>query len=284
MADRIRTILKHCRQPGSGLTFFRADGTVGVIRDRRFAAPEELFQLIAAFDAMPPEQLLKNSGSVRAGVIDGCFVKCYRKRSLAGSLKQVLLLPRPYRCLGAELRLREIGVATPEVLGTLRRRDYVFLPQMDYLVTAALPPNARSLKDQVPDSPHPVDLVLLSGMVHLAAKLHDAGVAHGDLSLRNIYALENQGLLTEFGVIDLDSAEAEDAPLPVNYRRRELARLISSYQDLRSYFKKPMAELPELIEQAAALYEAATGLDLRSPALTDRVNYLYRRKLRSIPR
>lgn len=285
MADRLRAILNHCRSSGSRSAFFRFGNYTGIINLDRFENVGALQKELAAFDAAPVEALCKNSASIRAAVIGDLFFKCYRKRGITMLLKRAILLPRPFRCLGAAIRLKEIGVSTPKVWAAVRCRSYYFFPQMDYLVTEALAPNCASLAKLVPESPVAIDPVLLGGLVKLAAKLHEAGVVHGDLSLRNIYAERNaDGSIGSFGVIDLDALTAEDRPAPVNFRRRELARLVSSYQDLRSFHYKETAELAELTAEAARLYQEETGIDLASPALTDRVNYLYRRKLRSLPR
>ncbi len=285
MADRLRAILSHCRKSGSRSVFFRFGNYTGIINHDRFENVGALQKELAAFDAAPTEALCKNSASVRAAVLGNLFFKCYRKRGITMLLKRAILLPRPFRCLGAAIRLKEIGVATPEVWAAARCRSYYFFPQMDYLVTEALPDSCASLKDLVPESRLPIDPELLGGIVRLAAKLHDAGVEHGDLSLRNIYADHNaDGSIRHFGVIDLDSMTAQDEPLPISFRRRELARLVSSYQDLRSYHHKETAELSLLTDEAVKLYLEASGISLASPALTDRINYLYRRKLRSMPR
>ena len=70
---------------------------------------------------------------------------------------------------------------------------------------------------------------LLSGILPMIAMLHQSGIAHGDLNLRNIYRTADSSVPASAGVIDLDGCSWKSSPLPVAVREHELARLISGF-------------------------------------------------------
>lgn len=204
-------------------------------------------------DMLSGGTVLKNSRSV-VSALDAekkYFVKHYRKNGLWRTLKRLLQFPRSWRCLGAARLLEDAGLGTPRVL----------LASRYYLVTEVLPADAAFLTD-LPEA--------MFDFIPALARMHKAGLSHGDLNLRNIYRQEN-----DFGLIDLDSARYFERGLPPKERVRELARLVSSYL-------KQTGCAPEnagaILEKAAESYRRETGFQAYGDFLAARVKYLAERR------
>ena len=200
----------------------------------------------------PPEslldrtRLLKNSRSVISGFdSDGrFFVKQYRKNGLLRTLKRSLLYPRSFRCLAAALRLRQLGVPTPEVLLASR---YCLITEVLSGVRF-LPECPEKALDAVP----------------LLVTLHDGGIQHGDFNLRNLYLTADGA----FGVIDLDGSRLYPGAVPEKVRFLELARLVSSY--LKSIPYTP-DEVPKITAEFSEEYRRLTHFDFYGPKLLARI-------------
>ena len=198
-------------------------------------------------------RILKNSRSVVSGFDphEHFFVKQYRKNGLLRTLKRALLYPRSFRCLAAALRLRQLGIQTPEVLLASRYcliteilHDVRFLPECPETAVAALP---------------------------LLVKLHDGGIRHGDFNLRNLYLTADGAI----GVIDLDGSRLYPGAVPERIRFLELARLVSSYLKCISYDSD---EVPRITADFAADYCRRTHFDFYGPKLLARVMDLAARR------
>lgn len=207
----------------------------------------------------PPESLLdethllKNSRSVVSGFDSGerYFIKKYRKNGLCRTLKRMLLYPRSYRCLAAALRLKVIGVPTPEVL----------LASRYCLITEKL-----SGVQYLPECPE-----YAREATGLLVKLHDSGIQHGDFNLRNIYRLPDGTL----GLIDLDGSALYVGAVPEKVRFLELARLISSYLKCITYRSEDVSRISA---EFAADYRQRTNFDFYGPRLLARVKDLAARR------
>lgn len=207
----------------------------------------------------PPEslldetRLLKNSRSVVSGFDpeERFFIKKYRKNGLCRTLKRMLLYPRSYRCLAAALRLKAVGVPTPEVL----------LASRYCLITEKL-----SGVQYLPECPE-----YAREAAALLVKLHDSGIRHGDFNLRNIYRLPDGSL----GLIDLDGSDLYAGAVPEKVRFLELARLISSYLKCIKYQPE---EVSGITSEFAADYRQRTDFDFYGPRLLERVKDLAARR------
>lgn len=270
----------HCRAAGSDCLFFRAAAGRGWYRRGAFETAAEVEELLAEFERLTPDRLLKNSRSARIGLLKNRFIKRYNFRNVFHALKRIFRTPRPTRCLDAANALKQLGIPTPEPLAALRRFRFGVLPDADFLITTALPPDSRSLDAIVAAMPDAPDPALVLDLCRLLARLHAAGFEHGDLSLRNLYAIApaTPGAATQFGLIDLDGAKLRPKPLKCGRRRRELARLISSLMRCRRQ-KNPETDLvpAAFIRPFAAQYQAITGIDLDDGKLAARVAYLFHR-------
>lgn len=168
--------------------------------------------------------VVKDSRSTTAGVADGLFIKRYNRRGFFHTFKRFFQIPRPCRCRKAAVRLARHGIPTPEVVAIDRH----------FLVTKAV--------DGIFCSSRLPSVELLAGTLRA---MHDAGVYHGDTSIRNFYFVQDSDLL---GVIDLDGA-AVYRRIPRRKAWKDIARALSSYM-LASQKKN----YPELIPDEAALF------------------------------
>ncbi|MBQ9501181.1 MAG: phosphotransferase [Lentisphaeria bacterium] len=210
--------------------------------------------------------LCKNGNTVQAWKNGALFVKRVRHGSMLRAIRHIFEPPRPAICLRAAKRLAEIGIPTPHVTAALRQYRHG-LPVFDYLVTQDISSTAV-FADALPLTGE-----LAEGLTELLAKLHAAGIEHGDANLRNFYRT-NEGV---FGVIDLDACRLGNSPLPRPRRIRELARLASSFSKLAA--ERGTAEpLPDLAGYFAELYARCAGIETDSRAYRKRFSYLAERK------
>lgn len=107
-------------------------------------------------------------------------------------------------------------------------------------------------------------------------KMHAAGVEHGDLSLRNIFCRKSQiGIYSGWGVIDLDGCRIHVEEMPEPRRKRELARVISSYlRCVKSRAPQVKLDADTVIGDFTRKYKELSGYNLAGSALDARVGYL----------
>ena len=205
-------------------------------------------------------------------------MKYYRPRGPLHGLKRLFQLPRPFRCLAGALHLQRLGIPTPEVLWAERRREGL-LTIHEYLITAPLPAEAMSVSRLVETSPELLSQPLLKALAELTAALHDSGMEHGDLSLRNLYLLNagDAAVAPVPGVIDLDGCRFYRNGVPQRQRCREAARILSSYLRCRRAGNLPEPEYSELARGFVEPYETRTGIRLDAALLRQRTEYLTNR-------
>ncbi len=167
---------------------------------------------------------LKNGRKVQAGIVETFFVKRYKISGFFNQFRSYFKMPRPFRVLSGAEKILAAGIETPEIYGALIL--WKNFCRKDFLVTSLLDEKNlflnRMLKNGRKDE---VWQLLLTIFLPAMAKLHDSGVIHGDLSMRNLY-LSSSG---NAGMIDLDSVKILSAPAKDKYREEEIARLISSF-------------------------------------------------------
>ncbi|HXW85346.1 MAG TPA: lipopolysaccharide kinase InaA family protein [Candidatus Binataceae bacterium] len=136
---------------------------------------------------------------------------------------------RPFRELAASAEARRRGVAVAEPLGALVE----WLAPAVYrgwFLTRAL--NGMTLWDFIRHDDDPVvrGHVLLRARESVAT-MHNCGVFHADLNLRNLFVTQ-KGESFEVVILDLDKARIFDDPLPAKMRRANAARLLRSARKL----------------------------------------------------
>ncbi len=204
------------------------------------------------------EQILKESGSV-AAFLNGngqLFCKIYKYRSFLHSLKRTFRTPRAFRCFTGAQLLAKYGFYTPQpAAAAVCYKGPVPLHQI--LITQSLPGNTVYLDKAIAQMDCKKAGELLCAVTEFAAKLHQAGFVHGDMSLRNIYLLPDG---KSFGMIDLDAISHYSDGVPRRAAAQEAARLISS-----AYRCCLQPDIPreEWLQNALQSYRAAGGADLQ---------------------
>jgi hypothetical protein len=208
-------------------------------------------------DAVAREKILKESGSVAAFLCGNgqYFCKIYKYRRFLHSLKRIFRTPRAFRCFAGAQRLAELGFQTPEPVAAAVYYKGI-IPMRQVLLTRSLPADTVYFHKAFEKADIRQAEALLSAVTAFAAKLHQAGFIHGDMSFRNIYLLPDG---QSFGLIDLDGIMHYPAGVPRIFAAREVARLISSAY--RSYL---LPEIPreEWLQAALQSYRDAGGKPL----------------------
>ncbi len=270
-------ILERCSEPGSAYHAFRERGEAGYILKSWMEPGDGFVEFLGGLEN--PSHLFKSSKKIRAAIVADLFVKRYNFRSWRNAFRRTFRTPRPYRVLAASLRLKEYAIPTAEVLAAVRFSRYR-LAYEDFLITRKLSPLQLFCSDLAGEfaagDPY---RQFVSGVVSMLVKMHTAGVEHGDLSLRNLFCRKSQiGNYSDWGVIDLDGASVYDEELGLSRRRRELARLVSSYlRCIRDRDKSLKPDVPSIIFDFARKYQEISGCNLAGNELDERVKYLAER-------
>jgi tRNA A-37 threonylcarbamoyl transferase component Bud32 len=183
---------------------------------------------------------------------------------------------RPFISLDAARRLAALGIPTPRVLAAARG----IAPDgaiRDLLVTAELPADAR-FGDEIASELGEGRAALACELAPVVCRMHEGGLIHGDLSMRNWYRLPDGA----WGLIDLDGANLSLGGVSVRARADELARLASSCFVCATRAEDGAAEFRKFISAFSEAYEAAGGIpvagrrfEARSRALADRFRVKY---------
>ena len=226
-------------------------------------APADLFEPVALFDA-GLAKILKTGSKITSAAAGDLFIKCYFYNNLFSRLRHLFRLSRAESSFYSALAILKTGVPTPEPLGYLREKSFIF-PCRDFLFTRALPAETVFMHTLVRQSPEEV----IEKLTDCITVLHQNGIEHGDMSLRNFY-LAPSG---QAGVIDLDGCRVSRRALSFKKREAEMARVISSAAKVTDLFS-----LSEFRERFLEAYQKRCGIDLATPALDARINYLYNRR------
>lgn len=272
-------IIKYCCKPGGTYLPLRGSRFKAIVlRERQLQYREPLeekkwFNESAA-------QIIKNRKKISAWLVDDLFVKRYNYRDVWTALRRNLKIPRPMRVLASSLRLRENNIPTPQVFAAIRTFRW-YLPYCDYLVTAQTSTRQLYCNKLVTEFASGNNYrQFISGVVAMIVKMHNAGVEHGDLSLRNIFCQKDpKGFYSDWGVIDLDGCKIYPrGGVPESRRCRELARVISSF--LRSIQEETPSiklNMTAIISDFVTQYKELSGYNLASSKLDKRVKYLTER-------
>ena len=189
-------------------------------------AADDLASLLADPDAgIARGRLLKDGNSATVALGEqagrGVVIKRYNLKSVGHALSRLLRPSRAWNAWQAAIRLRFLGIGTPEPLalveerlGPLRRRAW--------LITAFCPGEPLDRVLSAADAP---PAAIGRAIIHTFTTLHAAGVAHGDLKATNLL-WDGEALY----LIDLDAtAEHRNAAEFARAWRRDRARLLRNW-------------------------------------------------------
>lgn len=211
--------------------------------------------------------IIKDRPKIKAGVDGDHFVKLYKLPGMAAQIRRRFRKGRAYHCLSAAGALHKCGIQTPKVLAAVELRCGWHI--CDFLITEALPAGVRTLNYRPMEEAFSGSSMwdFITGQVLLQiVKMHNGGIAHGDLNLRNIYAVEERA-----GFIDLDGTTMGRVPLKITAREKELARLLSGF--LRFECFKDM-NIDELAAGLVEAYGRASGVQCDKNRIVRRAEYL----------
>lgn len=224
----------------------------------------------------PAASKCKSGRKVYAVTVGDVFIKRYNFQGWWNGFRRLFKVPRPERVLAGAVRLKEFEIPTPEVLVAARRSKYR-IPHDDFLVTRVLSVHQLPLDKEAGEFAQGDSYrQFVSGVTALMVKMHAAGVEHGDLSLRNIFCRKSPiGIYSDWGVIDLDGCQLHADEMPESRRKRELARVISSFlRCARSRAPQVTLDCDRVIEDFTRKYKELSGYNLAGSALDTRVGYL----------
>ncbi len=268
-------IIERCRKGVGDYLPIAERGFDGfVLRDRRNDFTD-LPATLARLDSSDA-RLCKARKKITAGIVDHHFIKRYNYRGAVNAFRRLFRMPRPYRVLAGAVRLKEFAIPTPEVLLAVRSRRFG-LPYHDYLITSelsALQLDCSKLAGEFAEGDAYRQFV--AGVTSLLVQLHAAGLEHGDLNLRNIFCRKSPvGVYSGWGVIDLDGCQVYSDEMPESRRRRELARVISSFfRSVKTLRPEVKLDHDNVIAEFTRKYRELSGYNLSGSALDRRVDYL----------
>lgn len=188
-------------------------------------------------EAEEGSSLLKGRGKVRLlqlGDGESAVVRKYRHGGVFRHLTGDLFFtwpPRPFTELAMTAEASRRGVPTLEVLGAFVER--VAGPiYRGWLATRRLK-GGRDLWDALRSGAYPGDegTALLRAVARSIMRMHQQGIYHRDLNLKNIMIRDEQGQITVY-IIDFDKARFFPGEVPAHRARRNLDRLLRSARKL----------------------------------------------------
>lgn len=232
-----------------------------------------------------PDLLLAGSINLKPGSrsvycakieVDGkfFFLKRYNRRNFRHALKYSLRRSRPERNLRAVARLQALGVRVPEAYAALTVSG--FLPyDHSFLLTEYLGESVAA--DKFIDRLHEgVGLArFFQSACRLLKTLHDAGVAHGDLKLSNIFIVNSDSDEMEIGLLDFDGSTIHPRPRSKQRRAHEIARLISSWL-ITCRTAGLDADPASVCKNFLSEYRRLTGIDIKKTTLDRHIRHFLR--------
>lgn len=213
------------------------------------------------------DKIFKDSSKIKAGIVDGFFVKMYKLPGVSAQLRRRFRTGRAIHCLFAAEAVSRAGVATPQVEAAIRRISGWHI--CDFLITRALTGEQNTCNYLHCDSEQAFSF-LSGNILSAVSTLHQNGIAHGDLNLRNIYC---EPAMDYAGVIDLDGTVCRKKPLNKAIREIELARLASGYCKLF-----PENDPDHVVEKLITKYEELCRVQCSEENILRRTGYLLNRK------
>jgi len=170
----------------SGYRWFIPQG--GRIPDK---TPDEILNL------MPEEHNRSRTTFVKSGDVEGemVFLKRYNYKGIKDSCKNLFRKSRALKAMEAALKVKEIGLDTPEVIFACEKR-FLGILMKSFIATRAV--NARNLVEVVTGGSCTDGLI--SDVAQYVRRMHETGVSHVDFKGENLL-FDDKGKIY---LIDLD--------------------------------------------------------------------------------
>lgn len=212
-------------------------------------------------------QMIKDRPKIAAGIDGNFFVKLYKLPGIPAQICRRFRHGRALHCLFAAEVLQNCGAMTPQVVAVfeLKCGQHIY----DFLITEKLPEDCRTLNyffQEHDFSANSAWEFIIEKVLPEICNIHNAGIAHGDLNLRNLYSLSGKT-----GFIDLDSVTCSSPLLNTAAREKELARLLSGF--LR-YEKFRDLDIDKSASELIAAYKTICQIECSKDNIIRRTNYL----------
>lgn len=212
---------------------FRA-GDARFLMAEKFA-DDELRAFLAQIDRhLEQSVVLKDSPTTTAGLVTlrssarSFFLKRTNNKGFRFTCRYLFRKARAFRAAKAALLLKDLGIATPEVVAVGEKRSGLIL-KSGYLVTTTADGICGMEKIfKTTTEPYQILDPFLEYAGTVMAKLHNGHIVHGDLKLHNFYRIASTG---EFGIWDLDSVRKFNNTPPRHLILEELG-LLTAFSSL----------------------------------------------------
>ncbi len=212
----------------TGKGFIRKEYDSSVLRDA-------LTKVDSLFDNA---EIFKDSHTTKAGITtlnnSEIFVKSFNNKGLLYSLKYIFRKPRPFRVWRAAWALEQAGIPTPKPIAALAEFAGGVFPKNAYLIREVVQdiiPTLDFFKIILADDALRANYI--QSVCTLFAKMHNAGIYHGDAKCSNIYVSrsKNGGPYT-YGVWDLLSCKLDNHQIDTTLRNKEIDRFTRAFSEI----------------------------------------------------
>jgi aminoglycoside phosphotransferase (APT) family kinase protein len=244
-------------ETATDITALKTPSGRGVIR----ADAAELAEALRDPEALLADAaILKDSRSTKAGVATWpgaperrprLFVKRHNIKSRVHAAKYAFRTPRAFREFRASARIEALGLPTPKPLAALAtRRGAGLLPGPSYFVSEAVEGAVPTLDFfRAAFSDEALAAEYAAAVAGFLARMHDAGVIHGDAKCSNFFAARTVDGYA-FGLWDLLSCRFRGTPAGNAEREKEVGRFADS---LAAVAERLSMELPETASRHSIL-------------------------------
>lgn len=177
---------------------------------------------------------LKDSRTTKAGIAEiagtHVFIKRTHNKGIRYTFRYIFRPARVFRAAAAEIRLKKLGIETPEVIAVGEIRPFPFFLRAGYIINKSVD-NASDAALLLKSVRNPEDFMhsFISRSAALLSAMHGGGMIHGDLKMSNFYMAGGSSAGDSApGVWDLDGARLFPGEPPVQMIELELGRLASS--------------------------------------------------------
>jgi tRNA A-37 threonylcarbamoyl transferase component Bud32 len=182
-------------------------------------------------------EIMKDSRTTKAGIIkladdQEVFVKCFNNKGFVYSMKYMLREARPFRVWRVAWAMEKAGIPTPRPMAAIANYKCGF-PGNAYLIRHVVPDIVPTLdffaklKDNAELQESYIETVAA-----MFAKMHDAGIYHGDAKCSNIYVEDCGNDKFAYGVWDLLSCRTGNKPISEDLREKEISRIAWSFAEI----------------------------------------------------
>ena len=205
---------------------------------KEFDSPELRKALDSPSSLLEEAQIFKDSRTTKAGITQlndqEVFVKCFNNKGFGYTLKYIFRKPRPFRVWKAAWALEKAGIPTPKPIAGIAEFSMGFIPKNAFLIRESVPeiiPTLDFFKIILDDDSKREHFI--NTACSLYAKMHDAGIYHGDAKCSNIYVSKNKDSF-DYGIWDLLSCRLETKAISPTLRIKEIARFANSFAEITS--------------------------------------------------